>query len=283
VAAHAKCTDGLRDATFIPFVQSGLLFGGEQQPLRLTKWQLTHFRPSIFQLMYMSLFTYTGKWSVDTYEPEHVKVMHIEAYFRNAMPPGEFPYPFWHSAAKWNGYETTNELNFYLTRDGKVFIVTRAKGGSEADRGSYAHVTPPVFDGNWQWTDANGQLQPHASLFSNRYSAGNPYLQPLDKAYRAFATEARKGTCLECHAPTNKAGMDHLVLLQTPVHASGEIDRVLKAVKNGDMPEDDIGLPKEIDPKLRAAILQTGTAFRRELVEADGWEAKRHRRDGVAP
>lgn len=274
VVAHARCTDGLRHASFIPFAQDGLLFGGEQPPLRLSKWQLTHFKPSVWQLMYMSLFTYTGKWSVDIYGPEHVNVIHIEAYFRNAMPPGEFPYPFWHSAAKWDGYETANELNFYLNHAGKVFMVTRAKGGSEADRGPYAHVTPPAFDGNWQWTDANGNVQPHASLFSNRYSAANPWLQPLDKAYRAFATEARNGTCLECHAPNNKAGMDHLVLLQTPVHASGEIDRVLKEVKNGEMPEDDLGLRKEIDPQLRLAILRTGTEFRRELLAADQWEAK---------
>ena len=28
VAAHAKCADGLRDATFIPWSRDGLLFGG---------------------------------------------------------------------------------------------------------------------------------------------------------------------------------------------------------------------------------------------------------------
>jgi hypothetical protein len=71
--------------------------------------------------------------------------------------------------------------------------------------------------------------------------------------------------------------MDHLVLLQTPLHASGEIDRVLKEVKNGEMPEDDLGLRKEIDPKLRTAILRTGEEFRTTLVEADQWEARRRR------
>jgi hypothetical protein len=42
--------------------------------------------------------------------------------------------------------------------------------------------------------------------------------------------------------------MDHLVLSQTPMHASGEIDRVIKEVRNGEMPRDDVGLRKEIDP-----------------------------------
>lgn len=193
------------------------------------------------------------------------------------MPPGEFPYPFWHSADKWNAYETANELNFYLNHDGKVFVVTRSSEGSEANRGPYAHVTPPAFDGKWQWVDASGQLQPRVSLFSNRYSAANPWLARLDDAYRKFALQAREGTCLECHAPNNKADMDHLVLLQTPMHASGEIDRVLKEVRNGEMPQDDIGLRKPIPRDLRAAILRTGEAFRGALRDADEWEAGHHR------
>ena len=276
VPAHDKCTAGLRDALFIPFAPEGLLFGGDQPGLRLSKKQLTHFKPTIFQLMYLSLFTFTGRWSIETDERDHVDVIHLEAYFRNALPPGEFPYPFWHSAEKWNDYEAVNELNFYLNHDGRVFVITRSSGGSEANRGPFAHVRPPAFDGHWQWTDASGHLQPRASLFSNRYSAANPFLQPLDKAYRDFATEARKGSCLDCHAPNNDANMAHLVLLQTPMHASGEIDRVLKEVKNGEMPQDDLGLRKEIDPKLRAAILRTGVGFQKTLAKADRWEAERH-------
>jgi hypothetical protein len=67
--------------------------------------------------------------------------------------------------------------------------------------------------------------------------------------------------------------MDHLVLLQTPMHASGEIDNVLKMVRQGDMPRDDIGDRKEIDPNLRDAILTTGEKFRTTLAEAKKWEA----------
>ena len=100
VTAHTKCADGLRDATFIPWSRDGLLFGGDQPNLRVAKRQLTHFRPSIWQLMYLSLFTFTGRQWVDEDSREHIKVIHIEAYFRNAMPPGEYPYPFWHSADK---------------------------------------------------------------------------------------------------------------------------------------------------------------------------------------
>jgi len=278
VPAHEKCTAGLRTASFIPWNRDGILFGGEQKDLRLSKWPLTHFKPSIFQLMYMSLFTFAGKWSVDEDPRQHVNVIHIEAYFRNAMPPGEFPYPFWHSAAKWNAYETANELNFFLTKENRVFVVTRSPNGSEAARGPYAHVTPPAFDGHWQWNDASGHLEPRASLFSNKYSAGNPFLPALDNAYKRFAIAARNGSCLECHTPENKATMDHLVLLQTPVHASGEIDRVLKEVKNHEMPQDDLGLRKHIDPKVRNSIVQTGEVFREEIAKADRWETLQENR-----
>jgi hypothetical protein len=60
------------------------------------------------------------------------------------------------------------------------------------------------------------------------------------------------------------------------LHAAGEIDRVLKEVKDGEMPRDDLGLRKEIDPTLRAAILRTGTQFQQTLANADEWEAERH-------
>jgi hypothetical protein len=220
----------------------------------------------------------------------------LEAYYRNALPPGEYPYPFWHSADKWTDYERTNELKFYFNHGGNIFVGTRSNDGSEADRGTYAHVTPPVFDGNWQWIDASGHLQPRASLFSNRYNAANPYLGPLGQAYRDFATQIGKGTCLTCHAPNNESSMDHLVLLQTPVHASREIDNVLREVQGGKMPQDDLGLRKEIAPEQRAAIyfanrrkVPSGAARRRPvgdetapLAQADG--RRRHlRRTCAAP
>ena len=277
VAAHQKCSDGLRANEIVPFAITGVLWGGDSPNLKLAKRPLTHLNGQLFQLMYLSLFVYTGKWSVGMDEREHVPYIKLEAYFRNAMPSGEYPYPFWHSAAKWTAYETANELKFYLNREGKVFIVTRSQGGSEEARGPYSHVSPPAFDGNWQWTDASGNLQPHASLFSNRFTESNPYLPALDKSYRAFALEARQATCMNCHTPENKADMTHLILLQTPVHASGEIDSVLKEVKNGDMPQDDLGEKAKLTPQLRSELLRTGEAFKQELHLADQWE-KMHTR-----
>ena len=81
VTAHAKCAesaDWLRDATFIRRSRDGLLFGGDQPNLWISKRQLTYFKPSIWQLMYLSLFTFTGRQWVNEDPREHIKVIHTE-------------------------------------------------------------------------------------------------------------------------------------------------------------------------------------------------------------
>ena len=277
LTAFQTCVTAIKADHSIPFGDR-LLWGGDQPDLAIRKKAVTNFHKDVFQLMYLPLFAFSGQWSVSHDDRDDLDIIWLGAMFRNQLPPGEYPYPFWHSAAKWNAYETANELNFFLTKENRVFVVTRSPNGSEAARGPYAHVTPPAFDGHWQWNDASGHLEPRASLFSNKYSAGNPFLPALDNAYKRFAIAARNGSCLECHTPENKATMDHLVLLQTPVHASGEIDRVLKEVKNHEMPQDDLGLRKHIDPKVRNSIVQTGEVFREEIAKADRWETLQENR-----
>ncbi len=63
------------------------------------------------------------------------------------------------------------------------------------------------------------------------------------------------------------------MLLQSPRHAAGEIEKVIEAVKSGKMPEDDIGLRKDISADRRAAVLGAATAFQDDLIRADRWEA----------
>jgi hypothetical protein len=275
IAAHAACTTALRAMVDLPLAET-IAWGADQPNLRLARKQLTNFHGEILRALYLSLFWFDGTWTIAHDERDDVDVIRVGAYFRNRMPPGEFPYPFWHSAAKWADYERANQINFYIDPDGSVFAATRGTGGNEAGRGEkLVHQEPPAFEGRWQWTDDNGQLQPKASLFSNKYSAGNPFLEPLDQAYRSFALQMREGTCIRCHTPNNRAGTDRLLLLQTPAHAASAINDVLKAVRNGDMPQNDWGAKKSLDPQLRAALLSAGEAFSRMLAEADQWEAGR--------
>jgi hypothetical protein len=270
-AAFQACAQALRKMT-LP-LEPAIAWGGDQPDRQIKKKGLTHFNSQVFQTLYLPLFTFTGRWSLDEDKRSHTPIVRVEAYFRNALPSGNFPYPFWHSGDKWRAYETANELRFYFNPKGRAFVITRDAAGSEESRGAYAPATTPAFNGSWQWQDADGNLQPHASLFTSRYSQANPYLPELDKAYRSFALRIRDESCLECHTPANKAEAERLVLLQTPLHAAGEIDNVIKAVKSEEMPQDDIGLRKDIPPEHRAAILSAAEAFRDELGLADKWEA----------
>lgn len=269
--AFSACAKALRSMA-LP-LEAEVAWGGDQADKPIRKKTLTHLSGKTFQTMYLPLFAFTGRWSLDEDKRSHTTIVRLEAYFRNALPAGDFPYPFWHAADKWAAYEAANEIRLYLNGAGRAFIITRGAAGSNDRRGAYDHVQTPAFSGKWQWQDAAGTLQPSASLFATRYQPANPYLPDLDEAYRAFALRMRDQSCLNCHTPLNTAEADRLVLLQTPMHAAGEIDNVIKAVNGKEMPQDDIGLPKDIPAADRAAILGAAVAFRDELRLADGWEA----------
>ena len=274
-AAFQACAASLRTLT-LPF-KAGLAWGGDQPDLPIKKKSLTHFGSEIFQTLYLPLFSFSGRWSVDEDRWAHTPIIRVETSFRNALPPGDYPYPFWHSATKWTAYETANELRFYLDEQGLVFLVTRGAAGSDAWREPYVPVTPPAFDGAWLWRDAEGVAQPHVSLFSGRYDSANPFLHDLDAAYRDFAVRLRDESCLECHTPINTAKATRLVLLQTPLHAAAEIDDVIKALENQEMPQDDLGLRKAIPMERRAALLSAAQAFRNVLKNADRWNTVQER------
>ncbi len=196
----------------------------------------------------MPLFWFTGKWAVGHDDLNNLDVIRIEAYYRNALPSGDYPYPFWHSADKWSAYEAANELRFYISDD-RIVAVTR---GAAVARQRVGRMREPAGMFRRQLPVDRCERPVAAarlSLFSANFSPADPVLPALDAAYRDFAMTIRQGTCLSCHTPANRAQMDHLVLLQTPMHASGEIDDALKMVSQGDMPRDDIGNRKPLDPQ----------------------------------
>ena len=148
-------------------------------------------------------------------------------------------------------------------------------------------ATPPLvasapieqrFDGKWMWTDAEGHTQPQVTLFDGLFRADNPHIKQLDAAYRTLALRMRDAQCDSCHVPNNPHGMKRIVLLQTPAHAAGEIQRLMKAVREDRMPLDDTGIEQPLDDKLKAALLQSGGAFESLLEAAKQWEAGRKNR-----
>ena len=252
-------------------------FGGQQPSLYWLRDKKTSvFRGDIFEDLYMSLYMYTGKYSVSD-APDGLKVIHVEAYFRNGLPPGRYPYPFWHSAAKWLAYEKSNELRFRVTTTGKVEFAYRADTGSDADRPPYAHVERPPFLGGWMWRDDKGNAQPEVTLFSEFYSPDNPNLHDLDTTYVKMALSFRDANCTVCHQPEGHGKMNKLVLMQTPVHAASHIDAVLHEIRAGKMPEDDFGDPMAIGPSLKNRLLGDGEAFKNAIDAADAWERANNR------
>src|SRR3546814_6235054 len=88
----------------------------------------------------------------------------VQAYFRNQMPAGRYPYPFWHSDAKWKAYETSNELRFRMDARGKVLFAYRADTWPEDTRpAGYEPARPPTFLGAWVWRYDSGGTQPARS------------------------------------------------------------------------------------------------------------------------
>src|SRR5262249_36007331 len=156
--------------------------------------------------------------------------------------------PFWHDAKKWNDYQAANTLTFWIAaQTGRIVASQFANDGQDHAGLKSRPVQPPAFDGQWMWTDATGETQPPPALFHRLFSDDKPYLGALEPRYRDLANAMRKGHCNDCHVPTNPNRMSRLVLLQTPVHAASEIKRVMKAVRDNDMPVDDTLLYKEID------------------------------------
>ena len=107
--------------------------------------------------------------------------------FRNRLPPGQFPYPFWHEEAKWSAYENAN--GWLLWVDPASTRIQAAQSTRRADNPLLQEVqsVKHEFKGDWMWTDSAGRTQPAVTLFDGLYRPENPYLQALDRQYRDLA------------------------------------------------------------------------------------------------
>jgi hypothetical protein len=258
----------------LPFTQI-LLWGTERKGLLVRDMELTEFDSTMWSGLYLSLWMFTGEWQVKYDETEQQNVIYLQAKFRNRLDHGQYPYPFWHSTAKWNGWQEATALKIYLDASGeRVYALLRSKHGNSVI-GNYPDVPPHSFDGRWRWPGPDGMIEPRVTLFDGLYGRDNPYLADLERSYQEFANEMRRSTCSGCHVPNNPNRIRRLVLLQTPAHAAAEIDRVIKAVREEKMPYEDWGDPAHLDPALRAALLDYATRFQRVVQQAQAWEKGR--------
>lgn len=277
VAAHDACRQAIGKGAESSMRDYHFLFGGQQPSRHWLKDKKTSvFRGDLFQQLYMSLYMYTGVYRVET-AVDGLTVIGVQAYFRNGLPPGQYPYPFWHSNEKWKAYEQSNELRFRVDKTGKVVFAYRADVGSNDNRGPYAHVERPSFLGEWMWRDDSGSAQPRVTLFSGFYSDDNPAMPALEDSYRKMAISLRNADCTVCHQPEGHSRMNKLTLLQTPLHAATSIEAILYEVRAGKMPVDDYDDPKALSPVIKKALLDNGEAFKKVLDTADEWERKNGR------
>jgi hypothetical protein len=261
-----------------------LLWGRLRPGVTLKDTPLTQFAPEAWTGLYAPMFMFDGTWRLDYDKRERLYRARLGTLFRNALDPGQYPYPFWHDARKWNGYQAADTLILWIAPlsvlmsgaiSGAIVAGQFATDGRDASRSGNTPVTRPPFDGQWMWTDATGASQPAPTLFRGLFSQGNPYLGQLEPAYRELADAMRRGQCNDCHVPTNPARMSRLVLLQTPAHAASEIKRLMKTVRDNEMPLDDSLLYHEIHPDTRVALLDHGAVFEALIDAARAWEEAR--------
>ena len=275
-AAFDRCRHSLfGDSALRRNLAPRLLWGRRHQDAAaaLKDTNLTQFAPDVFAGLYVSLFMFSGEYSVEYVERERMYLIRLKSAFRNRLPPGQFPYPFWHDEAKWGVYQATNCILLWVNPKTARIVIGQF---TERGEGSAVVATQPLspkFDGSWMWMDREGRIQPRVTLFDGLFRQDNPYLPKLDFAYRTLALRMRDAQCENCHMPNNPLPMRRLVIMHTPAHASGEIGRLMKAVREDRMPLDETGIEQPLEPALKRALLESGGAFEALVKAAKDWEA----------
>lgn len=274
VVAFDKCRQALYGDSLLRRQLPRILLWGRARGMPLKETPLTQFAPDVYTGLYAPLFMFEGSATV-VYNGDEKLIKAMPVRFRNRLAPGQFPYPFWHDKTKWGAYQAASALVFYIdTATTKIKVAQFVPGTPSEAITTQAESQAAAFDGKWLWTDKAGHTQPQVTLFDGLYDRRNPYLGKIDTAYRALALEMREGECDTCHVPDNPQKMKRLVLLQTPAHAAVEIKRVLRAVREGSMPEDDFGIERLLPPEVKARLLKRAEAFDALLTQAQAWEAQ---------
>lgn len=279
LVALKACRDGLfrADSAFRSNLKSYILWGrppGGDINATLKDFRATQFGNDVFTGVYAPLWMWDGKYDVEYVVKDKIYRITASAAFRNELDYGQYPYPFWHEAKKWTDYEDANTLAIWV--DPNTTKITHLTFYKRADRPALVQLArrhTPTFDDKWMWVDDKGQQQPAPTLFVGLYSDKNPNLAKLDASYRKFALTMRDAQCDSCHVPNNPDKMKRLVLLQTPLHAASEIERVIKDIKRDRMPLDDTGIEKPLDDKMKARFLTDAEEFAVIIKAGREWEA----------
>ena len=282
VPAYTACRQALFGPSKLRSHLPDFLMWGRQSKTpnaTLRQTNLTQFAPDVWASMYAPMFMFNGKYAIEWVPYEKMFLVRLEASFRNRLPVGQFPYPFWHDDAKWNMYENTN--GFMLWVNPETAIIHTAQF---TDQALTEKLQPTVsvkyekYQGSWLWTDDKGQTQPAVTLFDGVYRSDNPHLKNVDKRYRDLALQMRESQCMTCHVPNNPDKMSRLVLLSTPAHAAGEIDRLIKSVREDTMPMNDFRMAYALPDDQKKWLLESALAFKATVTAARQWEEQANKK-----
>lgn len=237
---------------------------------------LTAFSPFVWAKLYLSTFTFARPY--DVRQEGRFAVLEVPARFRDRLDAGDYPYPFWHSARKWQRYVDTRAILFVFDKGRLVAAYRR----SAPDSG---HEVAGTWDSRWHWTDAAGHEGPRVALFTYLFAADNPWLTRLDRTYRSLESEFRTNNCATCHEPDNRGKANPLVLLDFPNQALVARHTLVEVLRGNKMPPrdpatgHDSGLRNE---EVRDRLLDLAERFESEADAALAFEAGL-RRSGVKP
>jgi hypothetical protein len=279
-AAFESCRQGLAgEGVLHSHLPNRVLWGHHgSTSAALRQGGMTQLAPEVWTQLYAPLFMFNGNHQVEWVGAENQFVIRLEAAFRNRLAPGQFPHPFWHDPAQWAAYQHTNGVLLWVQpQTGRIHV-------AQFTERAPTPLLQPVeavarrFDGQWLWTDAGGRTQPAVAQFDALYRAENPYLRSLDRQYRDLSLHMREAQCSGCHVPSNPSGAQRLVILSSPAHTAGEIDRLIQAVRSGSVPGND-GASHALSAEDRQWLLQSAEAYRDTVRAARGWEREAARRE----
>ena len=277
VAAFDSCRAALYGNSTLRARLPAVLLWGRQNPdpkVTLRQTHLTQFAPDTWTHLYAPLFMFNGKYQVEWVPHEKQYLVRLEAAFRNRLAPGQFPYPFWHEEAKWATYQNANGFLLWVHPQTARIQVAQFTSRAANPPLQPVELVQHKFEGQWLWTDQSGRTQPTVTLFDGLYRSDNPYLGSLDRQYRDLALQMRESQCTSCHVPNNPDKMSRLVLLSTPAHAAGEIDRLIKSVREDKMPMDEFRNSYALSPENKKWLLESAETFKSTVQAARNWETQ---------
>ena len=226
------------------------------------------FNARVWRRLYLSTFMFGADFSTE--QIADYTVLHVPITFRNSMPIGAYPYPFWHSNTKWESYTYSTTLHFIL-QNGEVLGALRS-----SDQDKTRPKTPHTWDGLWRWEQGGVQM-PYVALYDYLLSKTNPHAARLDEAYRALEDRMRKNNCQACHAPDNQGKSQQLEFFVYPNQALAGRHDIVTQLETNEMPPKDntLGLSSGIpDLTERDQLLSLARDFESAGDKALAWEGE---------